>query len=76
MCDACAIAKVNPRAGRFNAGCDECTARAIAQEPEFFECVAAEAITPRYRARLQRWFGGRWKEGHEMVKQAAHRIKR
>lgn len=75
-CDACLRARINPRTSRYTAGCAECQARAVAQAPEFVELVEAEALTPGYRSRLQQIFGSGWIQGHELVKQAAQRIKR
>lgn len=47
-CEACTTARTHPLSGFYRAGCAECQARALAQSPQFFDAVAAEAITPGY----------------------------
>ena len=73
-CFACAIAKVNPRAARFDAGCSECSARALAGDPRFHAATQSNTITPAYRAALQAVFGAGWKEGHERIKEWAKKM--
>lgn len=75
MCDACAIAKINARTARFNVGCIECSARALAQAPAFHESMTADAMTPRYRDALQMIFGGDWLEGHTRTKAWYEKLK-
>lgn len=58
----------------YTNGCPECSARALAGSPEYFDASQANAITPRYRAALQRVFGGDWKAGHGRVQDWAQRI--
>lgn len=74
-CEACHQAKTNPRTGMYQANCHECTARALANSPQYFDAMKAEAITPAYRSALQAAFGADWKQGHENVKQWAQKIK-
>lgn len=70
-CDACDRAKVNPNTGRFNAGCDGCAARALAQSPEFHEAARSGVQTPRYRMALAQFFKDREQAGHQLVKEWA-----
>lgn len=74
-CEACQRAQINPRTGMYQADCMECTARALANSPQFFDAMKAEAMTPAYRDALQAAFGQDWKAGHERVKHWAQRIK-
>lgn len=74
-CEACEHAKDNPQTGMYQANCRECTARALANSPQYFDAMKAEAITPAYRSALQSAFGQDWKAGHERVKHWAARIK-
>lgn len=75
-CEACTTAQANPFSGLYRAGCPECKARALAQSPQFFDAVAAEAITPNYRSALELSFGAEWKEGHARVKAWAEKLPR
>lgn len=70
-CDACDRAQVNVETGRFNAGCTECTARALAGGPLYHASALADTLTPAYRDALQSLFGANWKHGHERVKHHA-----
>lgn len=67
-CTACAAAEADPQTGRYNAHCDACTVRAVAQSPQHFESRKAGQITPGYRAMLEKLFGADWQAGHERVK--------
>lgn len=75
-CDACTTALANPLSGLYRAGCLECEARALAQSPQFFDAVAAEAITPAYRSALEHTFGTHWKDGHTQVKAWAEKLQK
>lgn len=68
MCQACEAAERSPNTGLYNAHCDGCKARAIARGTELWEASLAGKITPRYRDALERVFGERWRQGHDMVK--------
>lgn len=70
-CEACLRAEVNVQTGRFNAGCSECTARALAGSPLYHEAARAETLTDAYRNALQTMFGANWKHGHDRVKHYA-----
>lgn len=72
-CDACSRAEQRALTGRFNAGCDGCAARALAQSPEFAEAARTGKQTPRYRMALAEFFKGREQQGHDMVKAWATR---
>jgi hypothetical protein len=52
----------------YHANCLDCTARALARSPAYFDAAKAEAITASYGTALKAAFGERWKEGHQMVK--------
>jgi hypothetical protein len=75
-CDACTAALANPLSGLYRAACAECQARALAQSPQFFDAVAAEAITPGYRSALEHAFGSNWKDGHARVKAWAEKLQK
>lgn len=74
-CEPCAIAATNVETGRFNPGCYECNARALAGGPLYHASVKAGAMTSNYRAALQSMFGANWKHGHERAKHWAERVK-
>jgi hypothetical protein len=73
-CDACTLALSNPVTGRFNAGCTECEARAIAGTPQYAEAAQADALTVGYRHALQNAFGSHWRTAHVRVKHWSDRI--
>lgn len=75
-CEACTTARTHPLSGFYRAGCAECQARALAQSPQFFDAVAAEAITPGYRSALEHAFGSDWKDGHTRVKAWAEKLQK
>lgn len=52
-CWGCEQFKAGSR-GSYSADCKDCAARSLAQSPEHFEAAQAGAMTPRYRAALQR----------------------
>jgi len=67
-CRACAEAQSDPCTGHFNAGCLECSARALAGSPQFFNAVRTGGFTDEYRALLERVFKSDWPAGHDRVK--------
>ena len=67
-CTACTAAESDPQTGRYNANCDACSVRAVAQSQQFFSARAAGEITAGYRALLNAVFGDKWQDGHERVK--------
>lgn len=67
-CTACTAAESDPQTGRYNANCDACSVRAVAQSPQFFAARAAGEITESYRAMLEAVFGADWQAGHERAK--------
>lgn len=73
-CTACADAALDPHTGSYQASCDECAARALANGPLFYEAAASDTLTPAYRSALQRVFGEAWKNGHWRVKHWAQQI--
>jgi len=74
-CAACSIAKVNPRTTRFDAGCLECSARALAGDPRFHSSSLTGALSVEYIAALRSVFGEEWRESHERVKDFAGKLK-
>lgn len=74
-CPACARAEVHPQTGIYQAKCEGCAARALAQSPEFAEAAKSGVLTPRYRMALAEFFSGREQEGHERVMAWAQRKK-
>ena len=74
-CPCCVIAKVNPRTARFDAGCPECDARALASDPRFHACGLTGALSVEYIAALRSVFGDDWRVGHEQVKDWAKRMR-
>lgn len=75
-CKACETAQKNPRTGMFQAGCQECTARALASGIPFFESVRARQKLPAYQQALEQAFGDDWEQGHASVKEWAKRLKK
>lgn len=75
-CQACQIAAENPMTGHFNAFCDECSARALAQSPDFHSSLTERKRTERYSTALSAHFKDREEEGHQMVKAWVQRLKR
>jgi len=73
-CPACADAEGNPMSGHFIAKCKECSARAVAGGPTFFEVAKAKAVTPEYARLMKSIFGEEWKAHHERVKAWAQRM--
>lgn len=74
-CPACAEAQRNPLTGMYQAGCKECSARALASSPSHFLAAQAGKILPTYRDALRAVFGDEWKAGHARVKEWAGRLK-
>lgn len=73
-CKACELAERDPRKDMLHKGCMSCEARALASIGAHVESAEAGAITPRFRAVLERLFGEDWKQGHELVRKWAKRI--
>lgn len=69
-CTACQAAAEDPQTGRYNAFCDACTVRAVAQSPQFFHRRDGEKEAAAYRAMLTAIFGSGndLKGWHERVK--------
>ena len=67
-CTACIAAESDPQTGRYNANCDACSVRAVAQSPQFFHRRDGEKEADTYRAMLTALFGKDLKEWHERVK--------
>ena len=63
----------------YGAGCTQCSARALAQSPEFAESQVRNVICADYQAGLERVFGTSVKDqiaGHKMVCEWNARIMR
>lgn len=77
MCPACAAAQSTPNRDGFEQDCISCKARALAVTGAHLESAERGGITPQYRASLEMMFGAdKWREGHEMVKGWATKIRR
>jgi hypothetical protein len=74
-CEDCQTAEKNPRTSRFTAHCPECSARSLAQSPAFFDSERDGAMTKTYTAALKYVYRDGWREGHEMAKRWAERLK-
>jgi hypothetical protein len=75
MCPGCREAESNPMTHVLYLDCRSCEARALAVSRIYEQSAAAGAMTKEYRKSLGQVFGERWKEGHEMVKKWAGRMK-
>lgn len=73
-CRECTQAEANPMRDGFTAHCRSCEARALASVGAHVESAERGAITPQYRAALERFFGDDWKQGHQQVKAWGQRI--
>lgn len=73
-CKACTAAQDNPATPMFQSGCLECSTRALACSPQFFEADKAHRMTPAYRAALESVFKADPRAGHKRVKAWFERI--
>lgn len=73
-CKNCRDAEDDPTRDGFTARCRGCEARALASIGAHIESLEAGAITPHYRATLERIFGSDWKHGHDLVRKWGSRI--
>jgi hypothetical protein len=74
-CGCCAEALVRPSSVIFHASCKECSARALANGPHFFESQCADRLTDEYRKALVSVFGDGWRDGHSKVRMWSDRIR-
>lgn len=74
MCQQCADAMTDPRSEQFSAGCEGCTARALAATGAHLESKRAGRMTAVYRGALDKLFGARAADGHKAVIGWANRI--
>jgi hypothetical protein len=75
-CPACTAAESTPNRDGFRDGCRGCTARALAVTGAHLESAERGGITAQYRAALEKLFGAQaWREGHEMVKGWASKLR-
>jgi hypothetical protein len=74
-CAICIEAQSQPRSATFAPGCESCQARALAVIGAHEESAAAGSMTEQYRTALGQVFGERWKQGHELVKEWAGRLR-
>lgn len=70
-CPVCETARANALSALFDAGCRECSARALAASPMYFEAERAGRMTGLYTSHLRTVFGAQFLEGHEAVKRWA-----
>lgn len=76
MCEACTQAEQNPLSGLYQADCDGCKVRAVANGREIFEASKAGRITPDYRRALEGLFGAdKVDEAHARVKAWKQKMK-
>lgn len=76
-CPACAAAESTPNRDGFEQDCCGCKARALAATGAHLESAERGGITPQYREALEKLFGAdAWREGHELVKGWAIKIRR
>lgn len=73
-CKECTDAEADPTRDGFKTHCRSCEARALASIGAHIESSELRAITPQYRATLERIFGEDWKAGHELVRTWGQRI--
>lgn len=74
MCQQCADAIADPRSEQFRAGCEGCTARALAATGAHLESKKLGRMTPVYRGALDKLFGDRAADGHKAVMEWAGRV--
>ena len=75
-CPSCQAAEKNPLSGLYQANCDSCKARAIANGMEVYESSKCGKVTPRLKTALQSVWGESWESvGLKMVKSWANRQK-
>lgn len=74
-CDACDLAQQDLKCGRYNADCEECQARSIANGYAVFEATQEGKVTPRLKELLIRVYGSRWERGLELVQKWRQREK-
>ncbi len=67
-CRPCDLAESGLLSGLYNADCDGCKARSIANGMDLFNARKAGEMTPEYVAILQKVWGDDWEAGHERVK--------
>jgi hypothetical protein len=74
-CPACEEAEGNPMSGHFRAKCLECSARAIAGGPTFWEAAQRQKFTSDYERLMRTQFGESWStEWHPRVKEWARKM--
>lgn len=74
-CPGCRLAETEPCTVIAYAHCLGCDARAMASGRLYEQSASTGTITKEYRRALGQVFGDRWKDGHEMVKKWAGRMK-
>ena len=75
-CPSCTAAERTPNKDGFEDDCRSCKARALAATGAHLESEERKGITPAYRQALEKMFGAEsWRDGHELVKGWAKRMK-
>ena len=74
-CTHCERAKADPSCILGSRDCKGCVARCLANLGSHVESEERGAITPDYRATLERLYGNAWALGHEKVKEWAGRLR-
>lgn len=75
-CPACQTAEKNPQTGLFQADCQACKVRAVAQGPEFHNSQRIGRLTAEYRRVLTLAIGGDVSDAHAKVKAWADRLEK
>ncbi len=73
-CESCAKAEETGIPGFLDASCIDCTVRGLAGGLMYFNAAKAGKVTEPYRAALEKAFGAKWRNGHQLVKEYAARI--
>lgn len=74
-CPGCRLADKEPTTVIAYSQCICCEARAMAVSRIYEQSALSGVMTKEYRKSLGQVFGDRWKEGHEIVKKWAQRMK-
>lgn len=76
-CSNCAKAEQMPDYPLYRASCRGCAIRSLAQGPDFHEAGVTGRLNANdpYARALALIFGDTWRQGHELVKAQAKRIR-
>lgn len=74
-CPNCTEAAKRPEWPGYTDKCLGCTARGIANGPDFWKANRDGTMNPAYLAALRSTWGPDWRPGHEAVKAAAEKLR-